>query len=150
MWSKPQEIVNFYKMILSIFCFQMLLLKFFVATFVLLDFHYWSSHSYVFYKIDVLKNFEKFTGKHLCWSLFFSKIADLSDQTGVWNPWLQFRSYEDETKEKMRGKKERQKTFKKTKSIPKWFFKKNNKNHSIVLIILKFALHCHLLFWQFN
>ena len=24
-----------------------------------------------FYKIDILKNFAKFTRKHLCWSLFF-------------------------------------------------------------------------------
>ena len=32
----------------------------------------------VFYKIDVLKNFEKFTGKHRCQSLFFNKVAGLS------------------------------------------------------------------------
>ena len=29
----------------------------------------------VFYKKRVLKNFAKFTGKHLCGSLFFNKIA---------------------------------------------------------------------------
>ena len=28
-------------------------------------------------KIGVLKNFPKFTGKHLCESLFFNKAADL-------------------------------------------------------------------------
>ena len=31
----------------------------------------------VFYKKDVLKNFAKFTGKHLHQNLFFSKVADL-------------------------------------------------------------------------
>ena len=29
----------------------------------------------VFYKKGVLKNFAKFTGKHLCESLFFNKVA---------------------------------------------------------------------------
>ena len=29
----------------------------------------------VFYKKDVLRNFAKFTGKHLCQSLFFNKVA---------------------------------------------------------------------------
>ena len=28
----------------------------------------------MFFKIDVLKNFEIFTGKHLCWSLFLTKL----------------------------------------------------------------------------
>ena len=28
----------------------------------------------VFYKIGVLKNFAKFTEKHVCWSLFFDKV----------------------------------------------------------------------------
>ena len=32
-----------------------------------------SSHSHLFFKIDVLKNFTNFTGKHLCWSLFLLK-----------------------------------------------------------------------------
>ena len=32
----------------------------------------------VFYKKGVLKNFAKFTGKHLCQSLFFNKVAGLS------------------------------------------------------------------------
>ena len=31
----------------------------------------------VFYKKGVLKIFAKFTGKHLCQSLFFNKVADL-------------------------------------------------------------------------
>ena len=29
----------------------------------------------MFREKDVLKNFAKFTGKHLCWSLFFNKVA---------------------------------------------------------------------------
>ena len=33
-----------------------------------------SSHSEVFYKKAVLKNFTKFTGKHLCWSLFLKML----------------------------------------------------------------------------
>ena len=31
----------------------------------------------VFYKKGVLRNFAKFTGKHLCHSLFFNKVARL-------------------------------------------------------------------------
>ena len=31
----------------------------------------------VFYKKGVLRNFTKFTGKHLCQSLFFNKVAGL-------------------------------------------------------------------------
>ena len=33
-----------------------------------------SSPSQVFFKINVLKNFANFTGKHYCWSLFFIKL----------------------------------------------------------------------------
>ena len=33
----------------------------------------------VFYKKGVLKNFTKFTGKHLCQSLFFNKVAGQCD-----------------------------------------------------------------------
>ena len=33
-----------------------------------------SSRSQMFFKIGVLKNFANFTGKHLCWSLFFKKL----------------------------------------------------------------------------
>ena len=35
----------------------------------------------VFYKKDGLKNFAKFTGKHLCRSLFFDKVAGLKPVT---------------------------------------------------------------------
>ena len=34
-----------------------------------------SSRSQMFFKIDALKNFANFTGKHLCWSLFFNKVS---------------------------------------------------------------------------
>ena len=30
-----------------------------------------------FYKKDALKSFTKFTGKHLCWSFFFNKVAGI-------------------------------------------------------------------------
>ena len=36
-----------------------------------------SSHRRCSIKIDVLKNFANFTGKHLCQSLFFNKVAGL-------------------------------------------------------------------------
>ena len=36
-----------------------------------------SSRSVVFCKKGVLKNFTKVTGKHLCQSLFFNKVAGL-------------------------------------------------------------------------
>ena len=39
-----------------------------------------SSHRRCFIKEDVLKNFAKFTGKHLCQSLFVNKIAGLRPQ----------------------------------------------------------------------
>ena len=35
----------------------------------------------VFCKKGVLKNLAKFTGKHLCRSLFFNKVADLRPAT---------------------------------------------------------------------
>ena len=38
---------------------------------------YRSSHPEVFCKKDVLKNLTEFTGKHLCQSLFFNKVAGL-------------------------------------------------------------------------
>ena len=31
----------------------------------------------MFYKINYLKNFEKFTRKHLYWTLYFDKVAGL-------------------------------------------------------------------------
>ena len=33
-----------------------------------------SSHSQLFFKIGVMKNFATFTGKHLCWNLFLIKL----------------------------------------------------------------------------
>ena len=48
------------------------------------DFHVLLSYDFlqkqppeVFCKKDVLRNFAKFTGKHLCQSLFFNKVAGL-------------------------------------------------------------------------
>ena len=38
---------------------------------------YWSSRPEVFCEKDVLRNFTKFTGKHLCQRLFFDKVAGL-------------------------------------------------------------------------
>ena len=38
---------------------------------------YRSSRPEVFFKKSVLRNFAKFTGKHLCQSLFFNKVAGL-------------------------------------------------------------------------
>ena len=40
-----------------------------------------SSCMEVFCKKGVLKNLEKFTGKQLCWSLFFNKVAGLMSVT---------------------------------------------------------------------
>ena len=37
-----------------------------------------SSRQVVFCKKGILKNFAKFTGKHLCQSLYFNKVAGLS------------------------------------------------------------------------
>ena len=37
-----------------------------------------SSHQNCFVKIDVLRNFVKFTGKYLCQNLFFNKVAGLA------------------------------------------------------------------------
>ena len=34
-----------------------------------------SSCTQMFFKIDVLKNFAMFVGKHLCWSFFFNNVA---------------------------------------------------------------------------
>ena len=33
------------------------------------------SRSQMFFKLGVLKNFAKVTRKHLCWSVFFNKVA---------------------------------------------------------------------------
>ena len=40
-----------------------------------------SSHSEMFSKKGVLRNFAKFTGKHLCQSLFINKVAGLRRAT---------------------------------------------------------------------
>ena len=40
-----------------------------------------SSRPEVFCKTGVLENFTKFTGKHLCQSLFLNKVADLRPAT---------------------------------------------------------------------
>ena len=40
-----------------------------------------SSRPEVFYKKGVLRNFAKFTGKHLCQSLFFNKVAGMRTAT---------------------------------------------------------------------
>ena len=40
-----------------------------------------SSRPEVFFKKDVLENFAKFTGKYLCLSLFFNKVAGLRPAT---------------------------------------------------------------------
>ena len=40
-----------------------------------------SSRPEVFYKKPVLKSLAKFTGKHLCQSLFFNNVADLRSAT---------------------------------------------------------------------
>ena len=41
----------------------------------------WSSHQTCSVRKGVLRNFAKFTGKHLCQSLFFNKVADLGSAT---------------------------------------------------------------------
>ena len=42
-----------------------------------------SSYPEVFCKKGVPRNFTKFTGKHLCQSLFFNKVADLRPKTCI-------------------------------------------------------------------
>ena len=42
------------------------------------NYFYWNKHPEMFCKKRVLKNFSKFTRKHLCQSLFFNKVAGLS------------------------------------------------------------------------
>ena len=41
---------------------------------------YRSSRPEVFYKLGSLKSFVKFTRKHLCWNLFFNKVAGLKPE----------------------------------------------------------------------
>ena len=52
---------------------------FFVRT--QLTYHSRSSRPKVFCKKDVLRNITKFTGKHLCQSLIFNKVADFKNET---------------------------------------------------------------------
>ena len=47
-----------------------------------------SSRPEVFCKKDVLRNFTKFTGKHLCQNLFFNKIAGLRQNTSGDSFWV--------------------------------------------------------------
>ena len=51
-----------------------------------------SSRPKVFCKKGVLRNFTKFTGKHLCQSLFFKKVAGLRPATllkkRLWHSWF--------------------------------------------------------------
>ena len=35
----------------------------------------------MFFKIGVLRNFPKFTGKHVCWNLFLIKLLTLEPAT---------------------------------------------------------------------
>ena len=47
---------------------------------------YRSSRPEVFYKLGFLKSFVKFTRKHLCWNLFFNKVAGLKPEKKKQNP----------------------------------------------------------------
>ena len=40
-------------------------------------------HSQMFFKIGVLKNSVNFTGKMLCWSHFFNKVAGLEKSANL-------------------------------------------------------------------
>ena len=53
-----------------------------------------SSHPEVFRKKGALKDLEKFIGKHLCWSLFFNKVARLRPAT-LLKKWLQHRCFRE-------------------------------------------------------
>ena len=46
------------------------------------------SLSQAFFRIRVFKNFSKFIGKYLYWSLFFDKVAGLQSTSGVGVKWL--------------------------------------------------------------
>ena len=45
--------------------------------------HDWSSHRRSSVKKGVIRNFAKFTGKHLCHILFFNKVTGWGSDTGV-------------------------------------------------------------------
>ena len=55
-----------------------------------------SSRSQMFFGIDVLKNFTRFTRKHLCWNLFLIKLQTLlkkeSNTVFSWEYWESFKN----------------------------------------------------------
>ena len=55
-----------------------------------------SNHRRYSVKIGVLTNFAKFTGKHLCQSLFFNKVADLSPVLRNFQEHLIYRTLPDD------------------------------------------------------
>ena len=57
------------------------------------SYKFWKQPAEVFYKKGVLRNFTKFTGKHLCQSLFYNKVAGLEALMLVWSVVL-CRSYQ--------------------------------------------------------
>ena len=61
--------------------FPSFLYKDFIAVGMIQCIRYKNSRPGVFCKKDVLRNFAKFTGKHLCQSLFFNKVACLRPAT---------------------------------------------------------------------
>ena len=60
---------------LSFFRKKMDMESFFLVLVSTIDTFIWTSSPEMFCKKDVLRNFTKFTGKHLCQSLFFKKVA---------------------------------------------------------------------------
>ena len=60
----------------------LMLLRIFGSTVLTVSFKIFrSSHPEVFCKKGVVKNFAKFTGKHLCWSLFLNKVTGFKTAT---------------------------------------------------------------------
>ena len=77
---------NYAKGDIKVFCCCPILLDFFTL--------FWSSRLEVFCKKDVLKNFPKFAGKHLCQSLFFNKVAGLRPRPAtLFKKWLWHRCF---------------------------------------------------------
>ena len=60
--------------------------------------NYKSSRSQIFFKIGVLKNFANSTGKYLCWSPLFNKVACLKTCNFI-KKRLHYRCHEKETTE---------------------------------------------------
>ena len=73
--------------ILHFLCFSVCIRNFIENLLILMKMLCWkissyrSSHPQVFCKKGVLRNFAKFTGKHLCQRLFFNKVARLRQAT---------------------------------------------------------------------